>query len=62
MKVVFSIAKDLFKKFEVLCRSVIIPVAYTVGLIVNLDCLMKKYLIGCQISSSKVILGRFDRQ
>ena len=62
MKAIISIAKDLFKYVEVLCRSVIIPVGSTDGLIVNLGGLMRKYLISCQISSSKVILVCFDRQ
>ena len=32
------------------------------GLIVDLGGLRKKYLIRCQISSSKVVLGRFHKK
>ena len=56
---IFSIVKDLFKSFEGLCRSVIVLIGSTGGLVVDLGGLRKKYLIRCQISSSKVILKRF---
>ena len=46
---------------EGLCRSVIVLVGSTGGLIVDLGGLRKKYLIRCQISSSKVILVRFHK-
>ena len=59
---IFNIAKDLFKWFECLCRSVIVLVGSTGGLIVYLGDLRKKYLIGCQILSSKVILVRFHKK
>ena len=39
-----------------------VPIGSTGGLIVDIGGLRKKYLIRCQISSSKVILVRFDRQ
>ena len=54
--------KDLFKKFEGLCRSVIVLVGSDRGVIVDLAGLRKKYLIRCQISSSKVILVRFHKE
>ena len=47
----FSIAKDLFKLFEGLCRSVMVLVGSTGGLFVDLGGLREKYLIGCQNSS-----------
>ena len=56
---IYSIVKDLFKGFEGLCRSVIVLVGSTGGLIVDLGGLRKKYFIRCQISSSKVILCVF---
>ena len=59
---IFSIVKDLFKSFEVLCRSVIVLIGSTGGLVVDLGGLKKKYLIRCQISSSKVILKRFHKK
>ena len=59
---IFSIAEDLFKCFECLCRSVIVLVGSTGGLIVDLGGPRKKYLIRCQISSSKVILVRFHKK
>ena len=54
--------KDLFKYFEGPCRSVIVLVGSDRGLIVDLGGLRKKYLIRCQISSSKVILVRFHKK
>ena len=59
---IISIVKDLSKLFEGLCRSVIVLVGSTGGLIVDLGGLRKKYLIRCQISSSKVVLGRFHKK
>ena len=56
---IFSIVKDLFKLFEGLCRSVIVLVGCTGGLIFDLGGLREKYLMRCQISSSKFILVRF---
>ena len=61
-EVSFSIVKDLFKKFEGLCRSVIVLVGSDRGLIVDLAGLRKKYLIRCQNSSSKVVLVRFHKK
>ena len=60
-KLIFSIVKDLFKYFEGLCRSAIVLVSSTEGLISDLGGLRKKYLIRCQIWSSKVILVRFHK-
>ena len=54
--------KDLFKSFEGLCRSVIVLVVSDRGLIVDLAGLRKKYLIRCQISSSKITLVRFHKK
>ena len=54
--------KDLFKYFEGLCRSVIVLVGCDRGLIVDLAGLRKKYLIRCQISSSKITLVRFHKK
>ena len=59
---IFSIVKDLFKCIDGLCRSVIVLVSSTGGLIVDLGGLRKKYLIGCQISSSKVVLVLFHKK
>ena len=42
-----------------LCRSVIVLVGCTGGLILDLGGRRKKYLIRCQISSSNVILVHF---
>ena len=61
-KVSFSTVKDLFKYFEGLCRRVIVLVGSDGGIIVDLAGLRKKYLIRCQISSSKVILVRFHKK
>ena len=44
-----------------LCRSVIFLVGSDRGLIVDLAGLRKKYLICCQISSSKITLVRFHK-
>ena len=59
---IFSIVKDLFKWFEGLCGSAIVLVGSTGGLTVDLAGLRKKYLIRCQISSSKIILVRFHKK
>ena len=58
---IFSIVKDTFKGFQGLCRSVIVLVGSTGGLIVDLGGLRKKNLIRCQISSSKFTLVRFHK-
>ena len=59
---IFGIVKDLFKSFEGLCRSVIVLVVSAGGLIVDFGGLRKKYVIRCQISSSKFIPVRFHRK
>ena len=59
---IISIVKDLFKGFEGLCRSVIVLIGSTGGLIVDLGGLRKKYLIRCQIPSSKFNLKRFHKK
>ena len=61
-KVIFSIVKDLFKCFEGLCRSVIVLVDFTGGLVFDLGVLRKKYSKRCQISSPKLILVRFHKK
>ena len=53
---IFGIVKDLFKSFEVLCRSVIILVGSERGLIFQLGGIRKKYLIRCQIWRPKMML------
>ena len=42
--------------------SVVVLIGSTGGLIVDLAGLRKKYLIRCQISSSKVVLVRFHKK
>ena len=59
---IFSIVKDLFKRFEGLCRSVIVLVGSTGGPIVVLGGLRKKYFPRCQISSSKFIFVLFHKK
>ena len=54
---IYSLVKDLFKRFEGLCRSVIVLVGSTGGLIVDLGGLRKKYLLRCQNSSSKLFFA-----
>ena len=54
--------KDLFKKSEGLCRSVIVLEGSDRGIIVDTAGLRKKYLIRCQISSSKITLVRFQKK
>ena len=61
-KVNFSAVKDLFNWIEGLRRSVIVLVGSDRGLIVDLAGLSKKYLIRCQISSSKSIFVRFHKK
>ena len=61
-KVSFSIVKDLYKYFEGLCGSFIVLVGSDRAIIVDLAGLRKKYLIHCEISSSKVMLLRFHQK
>ena len=58
----FSAVKDLFNSIEGLRRSVIVLVASDRGLIVDIAGLSKKYLIRCQISSSKIVFVRFHKK
>ena len=58
----FIAVKDLFNGTEGLRRSVKVLVASDRGLIVDLAGLSKKYLIRCQISSSKIIFVRFHKK
>ena len=58
----FIAVKDLFNGTEGLRRSVIVLVGSDTGLIVDLAVLSKKYLIRCQISSSKIIFVRFHEK
>ena len=58
----FSAVKDLFNGIEVLRKSFIVLVGSDGGLIVDLAGLSKKYLIRCQISSSKIIFVRFHKE
>ena len=51
--------QDLFKRFEILPSFVIVLVCSDRELTVGLGGLRKKDLIGCQISSSKIILVLF---
>ena len=60
-KVIFILVKDWFIRFEGLRRSVKVLVGSERGLIVDLACLRKKYLIRCQTSSSKNIHMRFHK-
>ena len=55
----FSLVKVLFKWIEVLSRSVIILVGSEAEIISNIGDLRKKYLLRCQISSSKIFLCIF---
>ena len=59
---VFSIVKDLFKSFEVLCRSVIMLVGPKRGLIFHLGGIRKNYLVRCQISRPKMMLVQFHEK
>ena len=52
----------LDQSFDIPPRSAIVLVGSEKGLIVDLAGLRKKYLIRCQISSSKVILVRFHKK
>ena len=54
--------QDLFKRLEILPRSVLVSVCSDRKLTVDLGGQRKKYLIGCQISSSKIILVRFHKK
>ena len=58
----FIAVKDLFNGTEGLRRSVKVLVASDRGLIVDLAGLSKKYLIRCQISSSRIIFVRFHKK
>ena len=60
-KVIFILVRDWFIRFEGLRRSVTVLVGFERGLIDDLACLRKKYLIRRQISSSKIILVRFHK-
>ena len=60
-KVIFILVKYWFIRFEGLRRSVTVLVGSERGLLVDLACLRKKYLIRFQISSSKIILVRFHK-
>ena len=52
----------LVQRFDILPRSVLVLVGSEKGLIVALTGLRKKFLIRCQISSSKIILVRFHKK
>ena len=52
-KLLFNLVKDLFKWIEGLGRSVTVRVQSERERIFDLGCIRKKYLIRCQISSSK---------
>ena len=54
-----SLVKDLFKRIEVLSRSIIILVGSEAEIISDIGDLRKKYLARCQISSSKILLCSF---
>ena len=58
----FSAVKDLFNSIEGLRWSLILLVSSERELIVDLAGLSKKYLIRCQISSSKLIFVRFHKK
>ena len=58
----FSLVKDLFKRIEVLSRSVIILVDSEAEIILDTGDLRKKYLARCQISSSKNTLMQFHEK
>ena len=58
----FSLVKDLFKRIEVLSRSVKILVGSEAEIISDIDDLRKKYLARCQISSSKNTLVQFHEK
>ena len=58
----FSLVKDLFKWIEGLSRSVIILVGSEAEIISNIGDLRKKYLLRCQISSSKNTLVQFHEK
>ena len=56
---IFSLVKDLFKRIEVLSRSLIILVGSEAEIISDIGDLRKKYLARCQISRSKILLCSF---
>ena len=58
----FIAVKDLFNGTEGLRRSVKVLVGSDTGPIVDLAGLSKKYLIRCEISSSKIIFVRFHEK
>ena len=58
----FSLVKDLFKRIEVLSRSIIILVGSEAEIISDIGDLRKKYLAHCQISSSKNTLMQFHEK
>ena len=58
----FSLVKDLFKRIEVLSRSIIILVGSEAEIISDIGDLRKKYLARCQISSSKNTLMQFHEK
>ena len=58
---IFSLVKDLFKRIEVLRRTVIILVGSETESISDQGGLGKKYLTCCQISSAKYILVQFHK-
>ena len=61
-KVIFSTLKVFFNWIKGLRRSVIVLAGSERELIVDLAGLRKKYLIRCQISSSKIIVVRFHEK
>ena len=58
----FSLVKDLFKRIEVLSRSIIILVGPEAEIISDIGDLRKKYIARCQISSSKNTLVQFHEK
>ena len=58
----FSLVKDLFKRIEVLSRSVIILIASEAEIMSDIGDLRKKYLARSQISSSKNTLMQFHEK
>ena len=58
----FSLVKDLFKRIEVLSRSVIILLGSEAEIISDISDLRKKYLTRCQISSSQNTVVQFQEK
>ena len=58
----FSLVKNLFKRTEVLSRSVIILIGSEAEIISDIGDLRKKYLARCQVSSSKNTLVQFHEK